>query len=526
MNNSIFAFSSTETGYNHIKNSKVCEDASDFYDDERMHICVVADGHGSDNYPRTDRGAKFAVDAAIHCIIDFAENADPEQVLDDEQQGFPLLMQLAKAILNEWYLAVETDYSRHPIVEEELFKVSDKYKRRYLSEKADERHPEKAYGCTLIAYAVTQDYSFGLQIGDGKCVVIDRYGKFSEPIPWDENCQLNVTTSICDADAIEEFRFSISSQTPTAVFCGSDGIDDSYANSEELYALYRSILKIHVEHGKEVGQKEIKEYLPVLTKKGSGDDVSIGVIIDMEHALEIAPLMEVQAQLFTKRAERDEKKHKLEMQKDKKESFRNKLHNLMRLDKHITDTAISIDQLTDEINLLNQDIAGLEQELSVLYKQEQELVYDSQVASFDASEKESIYSSEDMEGLQTVNSECCKEDAADKSALQSIAYEDSFTEDNSDSSGEPAFKEENVVSASIVKNVGTEIIEITQNVIRMSDDPTFEDNCENKVSIDRGYDESLKETADDNTCLEEVDTINDFGTLEEDVVKGQEEAEN
>ena len=56
MTDKIFSFSATETGYNHIKAepSKVCEDASGFYDDDQMHICVVADGHGSDNYPRTD----------------------------------------------------------------------------------------------------------------------------------------------------------------------------------------------------------------------------------------------------------------------------------------------------------------------------------------------------------------------------------------------------------------------------------------------------------------------------------------
>ena len=73
MTDKIFSFSATETGYNHIKAepSKVCEDASGFYDDDQMHICVVADGHGSDNYPRTDRGSQFAVDAAIEQIKAF-----------------------------------------------------------------------------------------------------------------------------------------------------------------------------------------------------------------------------------------------------------------------------------------------------------------------------------------------------------------------------------------------------------------------------------------------------------------------
>lgn len=65
MNDDIFAFSATEVGYNHTKIGKVCEDASDFYDDDDMHICVVADGHGSDNYPRTDRGSEMAVNSAM-----------------------------------------------------------------------------------------------------------------------------------------------------------------------------------------------------------------------------------------------------------------------------------------------------------------------------------------------------------------------------------------------------------------------------------------------------------------------------
>ena len=68
MSEEILAFSATVVGYNHIKKEKVCEDASGNYSDEKMKICVVADGHGSDNYPRTYRGSKFAVDAVINCI--------------------------------------------------------------------------------------------------------------------------------------------------------------------------------------------------------------------------------------------------------------------------------------------------------------------------------------------------------------------------------------------------------------------------------------------------------------------------
>lgn len=79
MSTDYFAHSATETGYNHIKMGKVCEDSSGYYDDEKMHICVVADGHGSDNYPRTDRGSRYAVDVTIECIREFVQLVDSDR---------------------------------------------------------------------------------------------------------------------------------------------------------------------------------------------------------------------------------------------------------------------------------------------------------------------------------------------------------------------------------------------------------------------------------------------------------------
>ena len=389
MENNIFSFSATETGYNHLKVSKVCEDASDFYDDKETHIGVIADGHGSDNYPRTDRGARFAVDAAIRCIAEFIENADPRQVIEDERHNYTLLTQLAKSILRDWYQAVENDYNKHPFEESELEKVSDKYRKRYLSEKESERRVEKAYGCTLIAFAVTEEYSFGLQIGDGKCVVINQCGDFTEPIPWDDDCQMNVTTSICDSDAIDEFRFCVFNNAPAAVFCGSDGIDDSYANSEEMYALYRSILKIFIEHGIEVGKSEIKEYLPVLTKRGSGDDVSVATIIDFKKITELAPIFEIQASLFNLSAELESKKRKLTVTGEKMDALYKKNRDFSRRDGRQQDTEQGLYNLVGLSNQLKAEIDAAEQQIAELKKERQELIYDMETASFDESADES-----------------------------------------------------------------------------------------------------------------------------------------
>ena len=299
--NTMYDFAFSEQGYNHIKSDKVCQDSSGHYSDELMAIAVVADGHGSDNYPRTDRGSSFAVDATIVAIREFVHNVATSKI-DISVDSDSYLEQLAKSILANWYATVDSDFDRYPFLEEELSSVSEKYKKKYL---AGERK-EKAYGTTLIAACQTKDYWFGLQIGDGKCVCISNDGSVSEPIPWDDDCQANVTTSICDSDAIEEFRYCFLKEPPIATFMGTDGIDDSYATSEEMYVLYRSILAIFAEHGRRTGEAEIQEFLPSLSKKGSGDDVSIAGIVSSSLSSQFITVLKAQSE-YSNAREQNEK---------------------------------------------------------------------------------------------------------------------------------------------------------------------------------------------------------------------------
>lgn len=267
-------FAHSVQGANHIKGNKECQDSSGCYSDELMSVIVVADGHGSDNYPRTKKGSSFAVEAALNAIKEFVKTARQFKI-DIYKEQNDRLRNLSLNILKQWHNRVQEDLSAHPFQGSELEKVSDSYKKRYA---AGERC-EKAYGTTLIAVCATADCWFGLHIGDGKCVAIDQCGECFKPIPWDENCQANITTSICDSDAIEEFRFFCGKEFPLGVFIGSDGIDDSYAGDAELYDLYRTVLCLFAEHGKEAGVNEIRDFLPSISQSGSGDDVSMAGLI-------------------------------------------------------------------------------------------------------------------------------------------------------------------------------------------------------------------------------------------------------
>lgn len=283
------AFNRTSIGHNHIRVNKVCEDASGSYTSDTMTIAVVADGHGSDNYPRTERGSRFAVQAAMNCVKEFMERFSPDE-LTHEKNHPTIFDQLSKSILSAWHTFVEDDCTENPFSEGELVVAADKYKKYYQSGE----NVAKAYGTTLIIIGATKEYWFGLHIGDGKCVSVDTEGNFSQPIPWDDNCHSNITTSICDSDASEEFRYFVSKEIPLAVFIGTDGIDDSYSGNDELDSFYQSVLTIFGEHGFEVGCNEVEEYLPTLSQRGSGDDVSIAGILNIEKISDSVDLLKAQ----------------------------------------------------------------------------------------------------------------------------------------------------------------------------------------------------------------------------------------
>ena len=383
---SMFSNSTTAQGYNHIKNNKICEDNSGHYDSETVKICIVADGHGSDDYPRTDRGSKFAVESAIQCIKQFVEDASPDEVITDKEKNYPMLTQLAKSILNQWHKRIHDDYGKNPFCENELSKVKEKYRVKYLSDNEDIRKIEKAYGTTLIAFVISQEYSFGMQIGDGKCVIVNQNGEFLEPIPIDDNCQLNVTTSLCDGDAIDEFRYYVTDSALTAVFCGTDGIEDSYSSPEELYALYRSILNIYLEHGIAVGNSEVKSYLPILSQRGSGDDVSIASIIDFDALGTIRSILSVQDEIFALQRKLMETKERYYSFESRVTLLKNNIEKAIKNGGIIGNQAGQYDALVKDKVTFSERISSIETKIQELILLKQDLIFEKEMASFDKQE--------------------------------------------------------------------------------------------------------------------------------------------
>ncbi|MDR0653936.1 MAG: protein phosphatase 2C domain-containing protein [Synergistaceae bacterium] len=270
------AFNVTSVGASHIKKNKICQDCSASFEGDGFTCVIVSDGHGGDDYIRSDKGSEFAVSAARESVTDFVAAVKIDQLKADSRK---LLIQLSKSIISEWNDKVWNHYSQTPLSEKERNELSEKAKQKYLAR----GRIESLYGATLIVAVVTDEYWFGLHIGDGKCVVKGYDGEFTQPIPWDEKCFLNATTSICDSDALGNFRYYFSETPPAAVFIGSDGIDDCFANDSQLHSLYDAIIASFGQHDFDEALSELKDYIPRLSAKGSGDDMSVAGIIDVDN---------------------------------------------------------------------------------------------------------------------------------------------------------------------------------------------------------------------------------------------------
>ena len=276
------SFAQTSIGASHLSRDIICQDSSLAADYEKYSFAAAADGHGSPCYLRTERGSKYAVECAAECVSEFLDGIEnAAEMLADQRQREELFNQLWRSIIARWHDKTEQDFKNEPFTEEEYSRIPEKY--AYYKKRYENGEYIGAYGTTLVFAVVTDDYAFGAQIGDGKCVVIDGDSNVFAPIPEDPRCYENVTTSMCQDDAALSARFFYLPKgfMPAAVFLCTDGVENSYWNEEQLFSFFRGLALTIVENGMEDGIAQLAEFLPAMTKKGSGDDVTCSGIINM-----------------------------------------------------------------------------------------------------------------------------------------------------------------------------------------------------------------------------------------------------
>lgn len=292
----LYCFDSHCQGESHKATDKPCQDYSYSHIDENgLAIAVVCDGHGGKRYFRSDVGARFATEIIANNVKEFVNNIDESLIVGqpftqhaavqteidnhDFHKERPIntaFRQLFASIISQWQQRIEQHAAKTPLTEKEITQVEEQYRKEFQSG----YKLEKIYGCTLMTYVSTPKYWFAFHLGDGKMISFDNDARWQEPVLWDERCFLNKTTSICDSDALNEFRYTYQGDGnfPVAVFLGSDGMDDSFGEEINLVNFYVQVAKSIDRDGHEAALAEVKETLPLLSKRGSQDDMSVACV--------------------------------------------------------------------------------------------------------------------------------------------------------------------------------------------------------------------------------------------------------
>lgn len=285
-------FSHSVTGTKHLQTGLINEDSVLTLDKENYQIFAVADGHGARECFRSEIGSRLAVDVAVKNLEIFAqtvEHYDLYNYLKKEKERDELIRSLIQDIVEQWNQYVYADIKAYPIRDEEYERaqtLSSIYQKgMYLT---------NIYGSTLVASLITPQYILLIQQGDGSCIVLNEDGFLDSPIPEDDLCIRNLTTSLCDKDAAKRMRYVFvdrTKQDPIAIFLASDGIEQSFADQLHLSAFYAELCLEMLDLDVQDLDLYFTNLLPQISERGSKDDVSIAGAMDLERMVQVKDVL-------------------------------------------------------------------------------------------------------------------------------------------------------------------------------------------------------------------------------------------
>ncbi len=265
-------FSHSVKGASHEKTGLVCQDSSAYKVTDNYAVAVVADGHGSKKHFRSNMGSKFAVEATIEAIDTFF--GDYDQFVSNFPKNHRMIIRnIQKQAIYNWNLKVNAHVEANPVTEEE--------KSKFTEEEFADIPQASYYGTTLIAGVAANDFTFGLQIGDGTLVALFDDGEAVMPMEYNEAAPANVTASMCNSNAASMFSgFYVENKKLIAMYASTDGLYTSFG-SENDFLDYHTIITSQLSNLENFKAVIINN----LTKRshyGTEDDISLSCVYDTD----------------------------------------------------------------------------------------------------------------------------------------------------------------------------------------------------------------------------------------------------
>lgn len=289
-------------GFSHKAQGGLCQDAVRVMRKKGYVIISVADGHGGERYFRSGKGSQRAVELAEREFESLLVDISKRHFWDGKINWETTVKALENKIVKEWQNAVEQDFQTHQLNENEK-ELAERLRLKFdgISEEDKERdeicgvksHNSeilKCYGSTLLSALYiptlkigrqTESFWIVIQIGDGLTFALDEDGRDFYPVPEDKSLGFGYTTSLCSSNAAGSFRHAFGFSRLRALVVCSDGVADSFAK-DSFGDFIRKIRANIAEYGAEAVQKELEEFFPRLSERGSCDDVSMGGMFEVD----------------------------------------------------------------------------------------------------------------------------------------------------------------------------------------------------------------------------------------------------
>jgi hypothetical protein len=178
-----------------------------------------------------------------------------------------------------WLRKVSEHWAQHPFDSAELKgleAVESSEARAYA-----EANPAVAYGATLLLAAAFGHCVLLAQLGDGDILTLYEDGRTERPLPEDERLLGNQTTSLCQANAAEEFRFAVLSNEaslPVLTLLSTDGYANSFQSERDFLQIGPDYLELAAREGLDNVLSQLPAILEEASARGSGDDITLAIL--------------------------------------------------------------------------------------------------------------------------------------------------------------------------------------------------------------------------------------------------------
>ena len=316
-NNLWIPFGETVKGASHIRKDFANQDALKIYRGEvpigikaisesntrvTPSVVAVSDGHGSSKHIRSADGSALAVETMCNLAESMLREIPNSLIRVRVSEINANAEQIKAQFLNKWQQAVDSRTKSHPLTEKEqsILKLicSDKDRAEIENDFAlvadesnsmNEKPSRVAYGCTFLAAVAYEDVVLLMKYGDGDVLGLYPNGEVKELIVVDQRNMGDEPLSLCSLINPAEIQHSVlvGSGIPMLITLSTDGVKNSFDDlAAEKGSGFRKIpidiknLLLKHEFRTNIVSTILNSELARITRYGSGDDVTLGVLYD------------------------------------------------------------------------------------------------------------------------------------------------------------------------------------------------------------------------------------------------------